>query len=495
MRIRFFLLLFVPLFLAAQSRSPKREMRAAWIATVANIDWPSLSAQSDALLQQEEMTCLLDQLRSAGVNTVIFQARPASDAYYQSQYEPWSYWLTGKQGRAPVPFYDPLAFVIEEAHKRCMDVHVWLNPYRLTQSYSPAALDSSHIYFQHPEWFLKYGDKWYFNPGLDQTRVYLTRVVADIVSRYDVDAVHFDDYFYPYKIRGEVFPDEETFRAFPRGFTNKDDWRRNNVDMVIQSLSTVIKQIKPWVEFGISPFGVWRNASFDPVRGSKSNAGVQNYDDLYADILLWLEKGWIDYVAPQLYWCIGNRSVDYATMAQWWADNSYGKNLYIGMASYMLGSKQQAWQTPNELCRQLRLNRSIPAIDGEAFYSSSVLVKNAQGTMDSLRNKYFYHYALPPVNRNIVGEEAASPRRLRVTLSEGDTEVNWKEVPGSSYYVVYAFPQGEPIDLTRADRIMDITPEAHLSFNHLHGVYMLAVTSVNRYKHESAPVAIKILVE
>ena len=295
------LLLASLLFVTGMNAQPKREMRASWIATVANIDWPSRAAQTDARLQQEEMTRILDSLQALRINTVIFQVRPTADALYPSALEPWSNWLTGKQGVAPEPLYDPLDFVVREAHRRCIDVHVWLNPYRVTNGFDLNSLADSHIYKQHPELFVKYGKQWYFDPGLDGTREWLNRVVADIVERYDIDAIHFDDYFYPYKIKGEDFPDDASFAAHPRGFTDKEDWRRNNVNMVIEELQHTIKSCKPWVEFGISPFGVWRNEA-DDVRGSKTQAGCRNYDDLYADILLWLEKGWIDYVTTQLYW-------------------------------------------------------------------------------------------------------------------------------------------------------------------------------------------------
>lgn len=366
--------------------------RGAWIATVANIDWPSQSAIGNPELQQQEMIALLDKAAELHLNFIVFQIRPTADALYLSEIEPSSHWLTGTQG-APIG-YDPLAFTIDEAHKRGIGVHVWLNPYRVTNNFPLSQLAPDHLYHQHPEYFVKYGKNYYFNPGLDETRAHLRRVVADIVTRYDVQAIHFDDYFYPYRVAGEEFPDAETFAAYPRGFTDINDWRRNNVNLIIAELSQTIRSIKPWVEFGISPFGVWRNASTDPERGSATQAGVQNYDDLYADILLWMERGWIDYVAPQLYWEIGKTVADYEVLAHWWAVETLRAHpckLYIGMAPYRLTNSTKnlkgsalAWARPNEICRQLRLNQTIEGIDGFIMYHLGSLMTNPQNICDSL---------------------------------------------------------------------------------------------------------------
>ena len=481
------LLLASLLFVTGMNAQPKREMRASWIATVANIDWPSKAAQTDARLQQEEMTSILDSLQALRINTVIFQVRPTADALYPSALEPWSNWLTGKQGVAPEPLYDPLDFVVREAHRRCIDVHVWLNPYRVTNGFDLNSLADSHIYKQHPELFVKYGKQWYFDPGLDGTREWLNRVVADIVERYDIDAIHFDDYFYPYKIKGEDFPDDASFVAHPRGFTDKEDWRRNNVNMVIEELQRTIKSRKPWVEFGISPFGVWRNEA-DDLRGSKTQAGCRNYDDLYADILLWLEKGWIDYVTPQLYWEIGKKVADYEVLAHWWAENSYGKNLYIGQYVSALGNQKgaEAWRIPNELCRQIALNRTIPEIDGSIYFSNKGLLANKQGFCDSIRTCYYRYPALQPVNRNIVSEPALQPQNLRL---EGNL-LQWDDAGGkagqqTAYYVVYAFPAGVEPSFDNPAYILARTQENSVELTTEYA--LVCVTGVNRYKQESMP--------
>ena len=293
------------LLLTALSVNAEIAFRGAWIATVANIDWPSVEAVGDKEKQQAEMVWILDSLASLGINAVIFQVRPTADALYYSKYEPTSHWLMGTQGDSLT--WDPLEWTIEEAHKRNMEVHVWLNPYRVNLAKTDTSeICADHIWRQHPEWFWCYAKQWYFDPGLPITREWICTIVQDIVSRYDIQAIHMDDYFYPYPQGKQPLPDMKTFEHFPRGFTDIRDWRRDNVNMAIQAISQTIKECKPEVEFGISPFGVWRNADVDST-GSATKAGITNYDDLYADIRLWIREGWIDYVLPQLYWEIGKK--------------------------------------------------------------------------------------------------------------------------------------------------------------------------------------------
>jgi uncharacterized lipoprotein YddW (UPF0748 family) len=473
-------------------------MRAVWIATVANIDWPS-QRNLTSKAQRIEMRKLLDDLVKNNMNTIVIQIRPTADAFYPSALEPWSHWLTGKQGVKPNPYYDPLQFVIEEAHKRCIDVHVWLNPYRVTNSESLSVLNKNHLYFKNKDLFVKYGDKYYFEPGLDETREFLNRVVEDVVERYDVDAVHFDDYFYPYRVANEEFPDEATFRKFPRGFApnQKDDWRRNNVNLVIAELQQTIKSIKPWVEFGISPFGVWRNLNVDP-RGSATEAGVQNYDDLYADILKWLNDGTIDYVVPQLYWEIGKKRADYEVLVKWWSENSVGKNLYIGLYNSQLGSldANSAWRNGNEVVRQLNMNKLYPQVDGAVYFSAKQFVKNKLGLNDSLQNNFYKYPALCPINRNITGEASAQPQNIRIVKDGKDAYLIWDEVNEeggcqTAYYVVYAFNGKNVGDLNDPANILVRTTENCIDirdFNHkFKGNCTFVVTSVNKYKHESVP--------
>lgn len=364
--------------------------RGAWIATVANIDWPSTEAVGNDSLQKAEMVWILDSLQSLGINAVIFQVRPTADALYQSEYEPSSHWLMGKQGDSLT--YDPLEWTIEQAHSRNMEVHVWLNPYRVNLAKTDTStICSDHIWRKHPEWFWEYNKQWYFNPGLDVTREWICTIVQDIVYRYDIQAIHMDDYFYPYPAGGKPLPDVETYKKYPRGFDNIEDWRRDNVNRAIQEISATIHECKDSVQFGISPFGVWRNASVDST-GSKTTAGITNYDDLYADIRLWIREGWIDYVLPQLYWEIGKKAADYETLAHWWANEVRGTNckLYIGMAPYRLegAKKDSPWGIGNEISRQMKLNRTIPEISGECFYSTRPLLRNPRHVCDTIKLIY-----------------------------------------------------------------------------------------------------------
>lgn len=387
---RIIAMLCAPITIFAQQASP--EFRAAWIATVANIDWPN-KGTIDPVKQREEYIRLLDMHKRNGLNAVIVQVRPAADALYPSAYEPWSEWLTGQQGRPPIPYYDPLQFMIGEAHKRGMEFHAWLNPYRAVFNIKTTVLDKNHTARLFPEWFLTYGDKKYFDPGNKNAQQFVVNVVRDLVKRYPVDGVHFDDYFYPYRIAGKEFPDDKTYNVFGKGMT-RDEWRRSNVDSVIRQLAVAIKAEKPWVKFGISPFGVWRNQDKDP-RGSLTKAGQTNYDDLYADILLWLEQGWIDYVAPQLYWEFGHNAAPFEVLLDWWSKNTYGKHCYIGLGIYRAGSNN-AWRDRNQLPRMISAIRNTPNMHGVIYFSSKSFEKNPNGWNDSLRLNYYNQAATIP---------------------------------------------------------------------------------------------------
>ena len=385
--MKFYLLLFNILFALGSTAQivAKPEFRAVWVATVDNIDWPD-SPTIYAHIQKAAFLKLLNMHQRNGMNAVIVQIRPAADAFYPSPFEPWSQWLTGVQGQAPFPYYDPLEFMITETHKRGMEFHAWMNPYRAVFSITNSSISSTHITRQHPEWFITYGDKKYFDPGNKDVQRYVTNVVKDVVKRYQVDAVHFDDYFYPYRIAGKEFPDDAKYRQYGNGMS-KDTWRRSNTDSIIVMLGKAIKETNKKCRFGISPFGVWRNASVDSM-GSNTRAGQTNYDDLYADILLWLRMGWIDYVTPQLYWEIDHKLADFNILADWWATHSYGKDCYIGIGYYRANSNA-AWKDKTQLPKQIQKIRSLPALKGMAFYSSKVFEKNPNGWNDTLRLNYF----------------------------------------------------------------------------------------------------------
>lgn len=481
--------LMVSVFMTMYSQR-KYEFRAAWIATVANIDWPSTGGMNTEL-QKHEMVTMLDSLHKLNFNAVVFQVRPTADAFYKSEIEPWSFYLTGSQDSMPKPFYDPLAFIIHEAHKRNMDVHVWINPYRVLNDADVSKLSKNHIFFKKPHMVVKYAGKYYFNPGLDETRNYLVRVISDIIRRYDLDAIHFDDYFYPYKVAGEDFPDSETFQKYPRGFNNIEDWRRNNVNMVIHELGEMIHQTKPWVEFGISPFGVWRNVYRDP-NGSNTKAGTTNYDDLYADVRLWLQNGWIDYVAPQLYWEIGKQVADYSVLVDWWNRNTFGKNLYVGLyASGLVINKAQAWKRPNELCRQLHLNERYDNVKGDIMYSCKPLLGNPQGICDSLACTFYKYPALVPPNSGMGGARPASPQNLRVQKMGKRNYLWWDEsnLRGGlkvTSYIIYVFEKDEKIDLSRVDKIVARVQDNCFDLSAINNQdCKIVVTATNRFHYES----------
>lgn len=383
---------FYTILVIKTNAQPVFEFRGVWVASVENIDWPSKKGLSTDE-QKAEFINVLNMHQRNGMNTVIVQVRPAADAFYPSQYEPWSEYLTGKQGLPPTPYYNPLEFMIAETHKRGMEFHAWLNPYRAVFRLGKSSISPTHITRLHPEWFVNYGTTKYFNPGLPEVQQHTARIVKDIVSNYNIDAIHMDDYFYPYRISGKEFPDELAYKQYGNGL-NKDDWRRSNCDSIITLLAKTIKTANPRVKFGISPFGVWRNKSKDP-RGSDTKAGQTNYDDLYADILLWLEKGWIDYVTPQLYWERGHKVCDYDLLLDWWNQYGFGKHIYIGHGIYRAGTNT-AWKNKDELPNQIKKLREYPTTQGSIYFSSKTFDKNPNGWNDTLRNNYYAYPALPP---------------------------------------------------------------------------------------------------
>ncbi len=407
------LLVFAALVFIKAAAQPKYEFRGAWIATVVNIDWPSTKGLSTDE-QKQEFTNLLDNLQHDGINAVVVQVRPAADAFYPSQYEPWSEYLSGVQGQAPEPYYDPLQFMIDEAHKRGMEFHAWINPYRAVFNTRTSSVASNHATRVHPDWFITYGTGKYFNPGLPIVMEYVTDIVRDILHRYDIDGLHMDDYFYPYRIANREFPDQKTYLKYGKGM-GKDEWRRSNCDSIIKRVHDVVLDTKPGIKFGVSPFGVWRNKSRDP-QGSDTKAGVTNYDDLYADILLWLKEGWIDYVAPQLYWPVGHPLCDFETLVKWWSDHTYGKQLLIGHAiSNAVETNQPAWHNPGELPDEINILRSYPNVQGSIYFSAKDVLQNPNGWEDSLHNDYYKYPALVPPAMWIDTTPPPSPQIIKIT--------------------------------------------------------------------------------
>ena len=387
-----FILFFAAFYCVTAFAQQKAEFRGVWIASVDNIDWPR-RGQWNSESQKTEFVRQLDMHQRNGMNAVIVQVRPAADAFYPSPYEPWSQWLTGTQGKAPFPYYDPMEFTINEAHKRGFEYHAWVNPYRANIGIGKASIAPDHITKQHPEWFLEYGGKLYFDPGNKEAQDWVVEVIRDMVSRYDIDAIHMDDYFYPYRIAGKEFPDNESYVKHGNGMA-KADWRRSNTDSIIYKLTNVIHQTKPWVKFGISPFGVWRNQSVDPL-GSPTKAGVTNYDDLYADVLLWLEEGWIDYVAPQIYWEFSHKLAPFQPILEWWNNNANGRHVYAGLGIYRAGTNL-AWKDKTQLPRQIEATRGQDHIHGQIYFSSTTFDKNPYGWNNLLQDDYYHEKVLVP---------------------------------------------------------------------------------------------------
>lgn len=482
------------LFFDVTAQTPKREFRGVWIATVANIDWPSKPGLTSEE-QQKEFIEILDMHKANGMNAVIVQVRPAADAFYNSPYELWSKWFTGKLGKYPYPYYDPLEFMIREAHARCLEFHAWFNPYRAVVNID-AGIDSSSVAFKNPSWFVTYGKNMYFNPGLPEARKHTVNVIMDVVNRYNIDGVHFDDYFYPYRIAKVDFPDSATFETYKGDFTNKDDWRRNNVDMLIKTLHDSIQQVKPFIQFGVSPFGVWRNKSVDP-KGSDTRAGQTCYDDLYADVLKWMREGWVDYMLPQLYWSIGNKAAPYDVLVKWWNENSYGVPIIIGHGVYKINvDRDTLWKKPDQVGSQIRLNRQMHNIKGSAYFSSKSFKPNPLGISDSLKNSLYKYKALPLV----VHEASAPVRQYPISLVSRKTGIQlfWREessvkdLSSHGRYVVYRFLNNEVIDTGNPAKIITITAGAETTFIDSTAKrkkkYTYVVTSVDRFNLESKPV-------
>ena len=492
----FFLLLMAGgVFAQVQTGSayPKREFRAAWIQSV-NGQFRGMPTEK----LKQNLIGQLNSLQKAGINAIIFQVRPEADALYASRLEPWSRFLTGVQGKAPEPYWDPMQFMIDECHKRGMEFHAWINPYR-TKTTLKSELAPNHVYNIHPERIDTYGDQLYFDPALPESRRHICMVVSDIVSRYDVDAIHMDDYFYPYPIKGKDFPDDASFARFGGGFSNKGDWRRSNVNVLIKKLHETIREIKPWVKFGVSPFGIYRNESSDPL-GSKTK-GLQNYDDLYADVLLWAREGWIDYNIPQIYWHIGHPVADYETLVKWWARNTENRPLFIGQS--VMNTVQNADpKNPsiNQLPRKMALQRAYQTIGGSCQWPASAVVENAGKYRDALIAEYHKYPALPPVFDFMDNEAPAKVRKMKPVWTEDGYILFWtapkykEEMNRAVQYVVYRFNDKEKVNIDDPSHIVAITRDNFYKLPYEDGKtkYRYVVTALDRLHNESKSVGKKI---
>ncbi|WP_054957685.1 family 10 glycosylhydrolase [Paenibacillus dakarensis] len=363
------------------------KVSGAWISTVFNLDWPSDKSKNNMLKQQQEFSSMLNTLQDSGINTVFVQVRPAGDALYPSSLVPWSKVLTGKQGNDPG--YDPLSFMVEEAHSRGMEIHAWFNPFRANTDTSTAGLAPNHVALLYPEWILKVNSQLMINPGIPEARQHIIDTIMEVVNGYDIDGIHLDDYFYP---SNTTINDAAAYKMYNQGgFKNIGDWRRNNINTFVQTLGERIERVKPEIDFGISPFGVWRNKSSDPT-GSDTKAGVTAYDNMYADVRTWIRNGWIDYVAPQIYWSMNFASADYDKLVDWWVNEVRGTqvDLLIGHAAYKVGDLKQekSWHSAIEIIAQLKYNEQYSEIGGSIFFRAQNLLNNPQGLLDQLKLYY-----------------------------------------------------------------------------------------------------------
>ena len=484
--------LFCCLLLWSQSSfgQHKAEMRGVWMTTLLNIDWPS-SSELVTSEQKQEIISILDHHQSMGINVVFLQVRPAAETFYRSSFEPWSRWLTGIQGKEPRPYYDPLEFWVEQCHQRGMELHAWFNPFRAALSEDVTLLHPDHIVYRHPEWFVAYNGRVYFDPGIPEVRQYVRDVILEVVNRYQIDGIHFDDYFYPYRVDGQQFSDQHTFEQYGRGFVDTGEWRRDNISRFVKIVSDSIQSTKPWVRFGISPFGVWRNQMNDD-SGSATRAGHTSYDDLYADVLLWMRNGWIDYLAPQVYWHIGFDLADYQVLVDWWSKHSYGRHIYIGQSAYKVrgDADLSAWQDPGEMPRHIRLNHQHPEIKGNIYFSSSSLRSNQLGLVDSLRSTYYKYPAMVPSMSYKPVAMLSAPQLYRISHGQKKLTLYWSGSDMQNverYQILYRYPgvragQGDP------QNILALLPPGTTTFEDTppkKGHYTYLISTVSKTNHES----------
>ncbi|MGZ4974998.1 MAG: glycoside hydrolase family 10 protein [Limisphaerales bacterium] len=390
------LLVCSAILLQAATETPpplSREFRGVWVATVANIDWPPKKGLSTAE-QKAAMVKIMDEAVAMHLNAVVLQVRSQCDAIYKSSLEPWSPSLTGKMGQAPSPYYDPLDFAIAEAHKRGLELHAWCNPFRAGIKAYCSNAPASHVTRQHPEFTLDYGKMYWLNPNEPAAQNYSYKVVMDIVHRYDVDGIHFDDYFFPYKEedankKDMPFPDEPTYQRYVAhgGKMDKPNWRRANVDAFVKRVHDGIKQQKPWVKFGIAPFGIWKNGVPVKVKATDS------YDTLFADARKWMLSGWLDYSSPQLYWRVDYPERSYATLLHWWAQqNTLRRHVWPGLYDSAVNEPDKELGgvkiTTNDIVRQVQIARNEPGVSGTIHYSMVALEKNRGGLKEALAPLY-----------------------------------------------------------------------------------------------------------
>lgn len=467
----------------------KREFRGAWIQCVNGQYLGKTTKQVQSMLTQQ-----LDELQKDGVNAIIFQVRAECDALYQSDLEPWSRYLTGVQGKAPVPYWDPLQWMVEQCHKRGMEIHAWINPYRAKHSATPReAVSPKSIVNKRPDLCFNYDKLILLNPGLQEAADYTCKVAADIVKRYDIDGFHIDDYFYPYPMPGVQIPDQQFYQQRPNGLRNIGDWRRDNVSRFVKQLGETIHRIKPWVKFGVSPFGIYRNKRNDP-NGSNTN-GLQNYDDLYADVLLWVNNGWIDYCVPQIYWEIGNKAADYKTLITWWNKNAGNRPLYIGedierTAKHADPVNPRSHQLP----AKHRLHQQMNNVKGTVLWYAKTAADNVGNIGHTLRDYYWKYPALPPLMPFLDDKAPKGVKNLKLTWSAEGPMLTWKTPKAKAKkwgdqvnrFAIYRFEKGADVNIGNVSRLQTVTYDNSYKITYQKGKkYVYVVTALDRVGNES----------
>jgi uncharacterized lipoprotein YddW (UPF0748 family) len=480
---------------AQSDNYPKREFRGAWIQCVNGQYLGKSSAQLREMLSSQ-----LNVLKKAGINAILFQVRAEGDALYQSKYEPWSRYLTGQQGVAPADGWDPLAWMVEQCHNRGMELHAWINPYR-AKTKGTREMAKGHYCVKHPDRYFQYGDLYIFNPALESNRMYTCMVIEDIITRYDVDGIHMDDYFYPYPENGMELPDRAFFEADPRGFTDINDWRRDNVNLLIRDIHRLIRSTRPWVKFGISPFGIYRNSpNGENCREGSATAGTQNYDDLYADVMLWSDKGWVDYLIPQIYWNIGTKVADYDVLCHWWNDYCGKRPLFIGQdVERTVKGIDPNDPNSHQMRAKYNIQRSLNHVKGSCQWYAAAVVNNPANYRTVLEQEYHRYPALQPEMKFIDAKAPGKPRKAKLKMTNGLVTLNWKapkakkELDKAVSYVVYRFPKGEKMNINNAENILAITRSTSFILDDGKNPFdfKYLVTALDRLSNESKAVKVK----
>lgn len=491
---------FLFIFLLAVSSAiygasnPKREFRGAWIQCVNGQYLGKTPAQIRWMLSTQ-----LDTLQKCGINAIMFQVRAEGDALYKSSYEPWSRYLTGTQGLAPSDGWDPLAWMVEECHKREMECHAWINPYR-AKTKGTAALASNHAAARNPERVFEYDGLYIFNPAIEENRTYTCMIVEDILQHYDVDGIHIDDYFYPYPVAGLEIPDAAFFQNNSMGFSNIQDWRRENVNKLIHDLHNIIRLTKPWCKFGVSPFGIYRNsATGKNDKTGSATRGTQNYDDLYADITLWVKQGWVDYIIPQIYWNIGTAAADYDILAHWWNDHCSQRPIFIGQdVERTVKGIDPNDPNSHQMFAKYDIQRSLPNVQGSCQWYAAAVIDNVGNYRTALERVYHSTPALQPLMPFIDKKAPKKPRDLQKRVISTGVMLTWeapkakKEMDKAVQYVVYRFAKKEKQNLESSKNIVTVTRKNKVSLPWSEPGTTFVITALDRLHNESKPVKIKL---